>query len=239
MTFPKALYTLIIYPIELMFEIVFSIIYKSSGNVVISIIMLSMAFNLMVLPLYRRADRIQEEAREKEIKFAPVIKHIRQSFKGDERFMILQTYYRQNDYSPLNVLKSSVSLLLQIPFFIAAYRMLSQCSILSGAAAGPISDLSSPDNLLVIGSLAVNILPILMAVSTGLQSAFTPATGDKSQQKMMMIFMPTMMLFMFYSFPSALSLYWFLSNLFSIVQLHERSHLLNVIPLVLLLNLSG
>jgi membrane protein insertase Oxa1/YidC/SpoIIIJ len=58
-----------------------------------------------------------------------------------------------------------------------------------------------------------------MAVSTGLQSAFTPSTGDKSQQKMMMIFMPLMMLFMFYSFPSALSLYWFLSNLFSIVQM--------------------
>ena len=61
------------------------------------------------------ADDVAEEAREKEIKLAPVIKHIRQSFKGDERFMILQTYYRQNDYSPLNVLKSSVSLLLQIP----------------------------------------------------------------------------------------------------------------------------
>ena len=36
---------------------------------------------------------------------------------------------------------------------------------------------------------------------------------------MMMVFMPLMMLVMFYSFPSALSLYWFLSNLFSIVQM--------------------
>jgi membrane protein insertase Oxa1/YidC/SpoIIIJ len=31
--------------------------------------------------------------------------------------------------------------------------------------------------------------------------------------------MPLMMLFMFYSFPSALSLYWFLSNLISIAQM--------------------
>jgi membrane protein insertase Oxa1/YidC/SpoIIIJ len=36
---------------------------------------------------------------------------------------------------------------------------------------------------------------------------------------MMMVIMPVMMLVMFYSFPSALSLYWFLSNLFSIVQM--------------------
>ena len=46
-----------------------------------------------------------------------------------------------------------------------------------------------------------------------------PSAGDKNQQRMMMVFMPLMMLFMFYSFPSALSLYWFLSNLFSIVQM--------------------
>ena len=58
-----------------------------------------------------------------------------------------------------------------------------------------------------------------MAVTTALQSAFTPSTGDAAQKKMMMIFMPAMMLVMFYSFPSALSLYWFLSNVFSIVQM--------------------
>ena len=96
MTFLTALYTLIIYPIELLFEIVFSIISRLSGNVALSIIILSLVFNLVVLPLYRRADAIQEETREKEIKLAPVIKHIRSVFKGDERFMILQTYYRSD-----------------------------------------------------------------------------------------------------------------------------------------------
>ena len=63
------------------------------------------------------------------------------------------------------------------------------------------------------------VLPVLMAATMALQSALTPATGDKNQQKMMMIFMPIMMLFMFYSFPSALSLYWTLSQVFSIVQM--------------------
>ena len=36
---------------------------------------------------------------------------------------------------------------------------------------------------------------------------------------MMMVMMPIMMLVMFYSFPSALSLYWTLSQVFSIVQM--------------------
>ena len=53
----------------------------------------------------------------------------------------------------------------------------------------------------------------------GLQSALTPSTGDKQQQRMMMVMMPIMMLVMFYSFPSALSLYWTLSQVLSIVQM--------------------
>ena len=215
MNFLTALYTLIIYPIELLFEIVFSVIFKTSGNVIVSIIILSLVFNLVVLPLYRRADRIQEEARDKEIRLAPVIKHIRQSFKGDERFMILQTYYRQNDYSPMNVLKSSVSLLLQIPFFIAAYRMLSGCSILSGAAAGPIKDLSSPDGLLVIGGLAVNILPILMTV-INIISGVIYGRGLPLKSKMQMYLIAAVFLVFLYNSPSGLVFYWTLNNVFSL-----------------------
>lgn len=215
MTFLTALYTLIIYPIELLFEIVFSIIFRSSGNAVISIIILSLVFNLVVLPLYRRADSIQEEAREKEIKLAPVIKHIRESFKGDERFMILQTYYRQNDYSPVNVLKSSVSLLLQIPFFIAAYRMLSQCSILKGAAAGPIADLSVPDGLLVIGGLAVNVLPVIMT-AVNIISGVIYGKGLPLKSKMQMYLIAAVFLVFLYNSPSGLVLYWTLNNVFSL-----------------------
>ena len=215
MTFLAALYTLIIYPIELLFEIVFSIIFKQSGNAVISIIILSLVFNLVVLPLYRRADSIQEEAREKEIRLAPVIKHIKESFKGDERFMILQTYYRQNDYSPANVLKSSVSLLLQIPFFIAAYRMLSGCTFLTGAAAGPVKDLSAPDGLLVIGGLAVNVLPILMTL-INIISGVIYGRGLPLKSKMQMYLIAAVFLVFLYNSPSGLVFYWTLNNVFSL-----------------------
>jgi membrane protein insertase Oxa1/YidC/SpoIIIJ len=43
--------------------------------------------------------------------------------------------------------------------------------------------------------------------------------GDPAQQKMMMWLMPGMMLFMFYSMPSALSLYWTFSQGVAIAQL--------------------
>ena len=52
-----------------------------------------------------------------------------------------------------------------------------------------------------------------------LQSKLTPTAGDASQQRMMQIVMPLMMLWMFYNFAAALSLYWTLSQVMSIVQM--------------------
>ena len=107
MLFFQYLYALVIGPLELVFKIIFSILNKYIPLSGVNILLLSLAFSLLVLPLYMRADKIQEEAREQEDKLGPTIKHIKQYFKGDERFMILQTFYRQNNYSPLGVLKSS------------------------------------------------------------------------------------------------------------------------------------
>ena len=130
----------------------------------------------------------------------------------------LWALYKEKKVNPMS---SCLPMLIQIPVFIALFNVLRSAVELRYAPFLWISDLSEPEALFAswfpFGGL--NVLPILMAVSTGLQSAFTPTSGDKSQQRMMMVFMPVMMLVMFYSFPSALSLYWFLSNLFSIVQM--------------------
>ena len=55
-----------------------------------------------------------------------------------------------------------------------------------------------------------------------LQSKLTPSMGDASQQKMMMFMMPAMMLIMFYQMPSALVLYWSVSQILAIVQLWRQ-----------------
>jgi YidC/Oxa1 family membrane protein insertase len=70
----------------------------------------------------------------------------------------------------------------------------------------------------------LNILPFLMAGTMALQSYLTPSAGDPQQQKMMMVMMPIMMLVMFYGFPSALSLYWTVSQVISIVQMLMMRH---------------
>ena len=164
MNFLTALYTLVISPLELLFEIVFTIANRIIGNAGLSIIFLSLAVNFLVFPLYKRADELQAEERDIQTKMAFGLKHIKRTFKGDERFFMQQEYYRLHNYKPIYALKSSVSLLLQIPFFIAAYNLLSGMQSLQGMKFGFITDLGKEDAMFMIGSFPVNILPILMTL---------------------------------------------------------------------------
>ena len=63
MSFLTMLYTVLLKPLTLLFEIVYNIAYRNIGNPGLSIIALSLAINFLVLPLYRRADAMQEEER--------------------------------------------------------------------------------------------------------------------------------------------------------------------------------
>ena len=111
MTLFEILHKLILGPIELLFDVVFSFSMQFLGSPVLSIVILSLAINLLVLPLYKKADDLQREEQEISKRLKPRIDQIREAFTGDERFMMLQTYYRQNNYKPYYVLRGSLSLL--------------------------------------------------------------------------------------------------------------------------------
>ena len=82
------------------------------------------------------------------------------------------------------------------------------CLLLKSGARNDDSPPPGTDSM--VSSLKIAVLP------------FADAGGDPQQQKMMQ-FMPLFMLFMFYSMPSALVLYWSVSQGLSIMQmLHSR-----------------
>ena len=215
MTFGSALYKLIIGPLELFFEVLFSIVNRFTQNPGISIVFLSLAINFLVLPMYKRADEMQAEERDIEAKLRPWVKHIRKTFSGDERFMMLQTYYRQNNYKPSYSLRGSLSLLLQIPFFIAAYHFLSNLPLLQGLSFGPIQNLGAPDGLLTIHDLQINLLPILMT-TINLISASIYLKGFPPKDKLQTVILAFLFLVLLYSSPAGLVFYWTLNNTFSL-----------------------
>ena len=210
-------FDLVIRPLELFFEVVFSIANRIVGNPGFAIIILSLAVNFLVLPLYKRADEVQKEERDLEAALADGIAHIKKTFKGDERMMMLNTYYAQNNYSPLYVLKGSVSLLLQIPFFMAAYRFLSNLRLLRGVSFGPIHDLGAPDQMLVLFGIGINVLPILMTLINFI-SGYIYTKGMPLKSKVQLYAMAIVFLVLLYNSPSGLAFYWTLNNVFSMLK---------------------
>ena len=95
------LFNLVVQPLIYFIDFFFSVMYRTFNNPGIAIIAVSLIVNFLVLPLYRKADSVQENERDKQKQMERWVRHIRKTFKGDERFMMLQTYYREQDYHPL------------------------------------------------------------------------------------------------------------------------------------------
>ncbi len=194
---------------------------KVFGNPGIAIIFVSLFVQLLVLPLYKRADALQEADRKKQEEMKKWVDHIKKTFSKDERFMILSEYYRQNDYEPVMALRSSLPLLLQVPFFIAAYRYLSELELLRGCSFLMINDLGRPDGLLTLSLfgtvISINILPILMT-AINLISGAIYTKGFSIKDKLQLYVTALIFLVLLYTSPSGLVFYWTLNNLFSLLK---------------------
>ena len=217
----SVLYNIVIAPIEFVVEFIFELMFRLLGqrqtNQGLAVIGVSIAISFFTLPLYRRADKVQQKERNTQKKLAPWVTHIKQTFKGDERFMMLQTYYRINKYSPIKALNGSLSLFLQIPFFTAAYHFLSNLDALNGASFGPFTNLSLPDSLFSIGGFGINVLPITMTLINFISSAIY-LKGFPLKDKIQTYGMAIIFLVLLYDSPSGLVIYWTCNNLFSLIK---------------------
>ena len=115
--------------------------------------------------------------------------------------------YREEKVNPMG---GCFPIMVQIPVFIALYWvLLSSVEMRNAPWVMWIHDLSSPD--------PYYILPLVMTLTTVLQTALNPAPPDPLQAKLMW-FMPLAFSVMFFFFPSGLVLYWITNNILSIAQ---------------------
>lgn len=211
------LYHLIITPIEYIIEIVFTIMYRFWGHPGWGIIAVSIAISTLTLPLYLKADAIQHKEREKQKQMSKWMKHLRKYYSGDEYFMMINAYYKEQKYNPIYAVKGSLSLLLQIPFFIAAYHFLSNLNLLDNCTFGMISDLGTEDGLIKIGNNAINFLPILMTC-INLVSVTIYTSGFSIKNKIQPVLLALIFLVLLYHSPSGLVLYWTMNNIYSLIK---------------------
>ena len=185
-------------------------------NYGVAIILLTILVRLIFWPLTRKSTEGMKKMQE----IQPLLKELQAKFKDNPQRLQQETWalYREKKVNPMS---SCLPMLIQIPIFIALFNVLRSMVELRYASFLWIPDLSEPEHLFasVFPFGGLNILPLLMAGTMFLQSKLTPSAGDKNQQRMMTVFMPLMMLFMFYNFASALSLYWTVSQALSILQM--------------------
>jgi YidC/Oxa1 family membrane protein insertase len=213
----EILYIIFIYPLEQIIESTYLVVFHIFTNHGLSILGVSFAVSFLTLPLYLMAERHQNSERDIQKKLRPEVENIKAVFSGNERFMRLATYYRQNEYHPIYSLRSSISLIIQIPFFIAAYHFLSHLDYLKDASFFFIRDLSVPDGLLSINGVQLNILPVLMTVINCIAGAIY-TRNLYAKDRVQIYGMAAVFLVLLYNSPSALVLYWTLNNLFSLVK---------------------
>ena len=139
----------------------------------------------------------------------PKIMELRERLKDKPQQMQqeMMRIYREEKVNPMG---GCFPIMIQIPVFIALYWvLLSSVEMRNAPWIGWIHDLSAPDPFF--------ILPLLMTLSSLLQTALNPAPPDPMQAKMMWL-MPLMFSVMFFFFPAGLVLYWLTNNILSIAQ---------------------
>ena len=211
------LHTLVIYPLYLIIEVIYKLFLKFTENQGVSVIGVSVGITLLCLPLYAVAEHWQQVERDKQKSMKGGLDRIKKAFSGDERYMMTQTFYRENHYSPIMALRSSFGLLIQVPFFMAAYQFLSQLEALKGVSFLFIKNMGVPDATFHIGSFPVNVLPIAMTL-INMAAGIVYTKGLAVREKIQVHGMAVIFLAILYNSPSGLVLYWTMNNVFSLVK---------------------
>ncbi len=158
----------------------------------------------------------------------PEIQKLKEKYKNDpQRASRAQMeLFKERGVNPMG---GCLPLLLQMPILISFFTVFRSTIEFRGAPfIAWISDLSAPDTLLSVGGFPINVLPVFMGLTMFLQQKMMATPGAGGQQKFMLYFMNVFFLFLFYSFPSGLNLYYSVFNVLSIVQ--QKYFIPDVVP---------
>ena len=194
----------------------------------LAIMALSLAVNVLMLPLSRLADRFQQEVNEIEARLTPELQHIKKHFKGEEQAAKIIALYKTERVHPLYSLKSLVGVAIVIPVFIGAFDMLAENIHLLNTGFLWIADLSRPDDLfnlpfrLPFFGAEFNLLPFLMTglsfVASLLHKPLALNAELRHRQVRNMILLALAFFVLFYTFPAGMVLYWTTNNLISVIK---------------------
>lgn len=204
---------------------VFTFLSGFVSNYGIIILLLTIFIKLIIFPFTYKSYLSQAKMR----LLAPEIKEINDKYPGKENAMVRQqktmALYSRAGASPFS---GCLPLLLQMPILIAMFSFFPSCIELRGQSFLWVQDLAAPDVIFTLPfsipfyGKEVSLFCLLMTVTniiyTRINMKNQPSSSSMPGMKWMMYLMPVMFLFFFNSYPAALSYYYFLSLLITIIQ---------------------
>ena len=193
--------TILAKPLYWLLDKLHSFIQNWGWSIVALVLLLKIAFYWLNAKAYASMAKMKA--------INPKITEMRERLKDKPQEMqqAMMKIYREEKVNPMG---GCFPIMVQIPVFIALYWvLLSSVEMRNAPWILWIRDLSAPDPFY--------ILPVVMAMTTMLQTALNPAPPDPMQAKLMW-FMPLIFSVMFFFFPAGLVLYWITNNILSIAQ---------------------
>lgn len=180
--------------------------HRLVGNWGWAIVILTLLVRLLVMPFniasYKSMKKMQ--------KIQPLLQSLRERYKDDPAAMNRESMMLMREHK-VNPMGSCLPMLLQMPIFFALYQVLGQSIDLYQAPwIGWIHDLSLKD--------PYYILPVLMGIVMFLQQKLTPMGNMDPAQQKILTWMPVLFSVFMLGLPSGLTLYIFVSTLFSVIQ---------------------
>jgi YidC/Oxa1 family membrane protein insertase len=178
-----------------------------NGEYGLAVLVMVLIVRTLILPLTMKQVRSSKAMQA----IQPQLKEIQAKFKDTPEKVQQETMklFQENKVNPM---AGCLPLIIQMPIYIALYNSIYGNSSLRTHDFLWLQ-LGSPDHLF--------ILPVLAAITTFIQTwmmmRMNPAQQVGPMQFMLWVY-PILIFVMSYQFPSALPLYWFYSNIYTIVQ---------------------
>ena len=192
----------------------------------LAIMVMSLAVNILMTPLSRIAERLQQQVNETEARLAPELQRIKKKYKGQKQSEKILALYKAENVHPLYSLKGMMGVAVIIPVFIGAFNMLAENIHLLDASFLWIADMSRPDSLFLMPfrlpffGADLNLLPFLMTglsiIASALHNPLALNPQLRRKQVINMVLLAVLFFGLFYTFPAGMVLYWTTSNLVSV-----------------------
>ncbi len=195
-------FSVIAIPILYILKFLYSVIH----NYGVAIILLTIFVKLLLNPLSKHSMKSMKAMQQ----LQPRLKELKEKYKGDKERLNVETMqlFKANKVNPMG---GCLPMLLQMPIYIALYKVLwNSIELYRAPFFWFYKDLSAPDPTF--------IMPVLMGVAMWLQQKMTPSvTADPTQAKMMQI-MPIMFTAFMLFLPAGLVLYIFVNTIMGVAQ---------------------